>query len=57
MDDLPQQDSKHKGMFHLVNPNDPDLFGNLSDANPDFVCQGRESKEDANGVWIKNGVN
>jgi hypothetical protein len=44
-------------MFHLVNPNDPDPFGNLSDANPDFVCQGRESKKDANGRWMKNGVN
>ena len=57
LEELPKQDLKHKGMFHLVNPNDPDPFGNLSDANPDFVCQGRESKKDANGRWIKKGVN
>jgi hypothetical protein len=57
LEELPKQDLKHKGMFHLVNPNDPDPFGNLSDANPDFVCQGKESKKDANGKWIKKGVN
>jgi len=46
-------------MFHLVNPNDQDPFGNLSDANPDFVCQGRQSKKDASGNcgWPKNEVN
>ena len=44
-------------MFHLVNPNDRDPFGSLSDANPDFVCQGRQSKKDASGVYLRNGVN
>ena len=48
LEDLPPQDFKHKGMFHLVNPNDRDPFGNLSDANPGFVCQGRGYKKDAN---------
>ena len=44
-------------MFCLVNPNDLNPFGNLSTADPDFVCQGRECKKGANGSWIKNGVN
>ena len=56
LDDLPPQHMKNRGMFHLVNPNDRDHFGNLSDANPDFVCQGRYTKRDANGDWPKNGV-
>ena len=57
LEELPKQDLKRKGMFHLVNPNDPDPFGNLSDADPNFVCQGRESKKDADGRWIKKGTN
>ena len=44
-------------MFHLANPNDPDPFANLSDTDPDFVCQGRECGKDANGACIKNGMN
>ena len=53
----PPQDFKHKGIIHLVNPKSADPFGNLSGANPDFVCQGREYEKDANGAWIKNGMN
>ena len=44
-------------MFYLVSPNDQDPFGNLSDAYPDFVCQGRQSKRDASSNWPKNEVN
>jgi hypothetical protein len=38
VEDLPQQELKHKGVFHLVNPNNLDPFDNISDTNPDFVC-------------------
>jgi hypothetical protein len=40
-----------------MNPNDPDPFGNLSYADPNFVCQDRECKKDANDCWIRNGTN
>jgi hypothetical protein len=44
-------------MFHLVNLNDLDSFSNLSAAVPNFVCQGREGKRNANDAWIRNGMN
>ena len=44
-------------MFHLVDPNDPDPFGNLSDTDCNVVCQGRVCRKDANGIWINNGMN
>jgi hypothetical protein len=57
LEDFPDQDYKHKGMFHLIFPNDLNLFGNSSPANHDFVCQGREYKRDADNRLIRNKLN
>ena len=44
-------------MFYLMNQNDADPFVNLPDTEPDVCSQERECKRDANGAWVKNGIN
>ena len=51
LDDLLQQDLKHKGMFHLVNPNETYPFGNRSDANPIFFRE-----ENPKGILMGLGL-